>query len=752
MAVMITPTDLAQSVNNAWTDYDASALVSAEATGVILHVVLTGSYRVIGFRKNGCLDDVKFSVAGGSHFWTVAGLDAAKKFEYYVANNTDVDVYLVGYFEGEAVFFDTMPQPTPTGGLYQDYDMAADTGADTAIGVFVLGVPTYGCTIAGRKDGTSFDYKGGGYGCIVAGCVNEVVELYRSTSGDGHFFIAGYLTDLASFSDSPANASLTTTESFQDLSLGTVPANAVAAIILAHESSGGGSYALRKDNTAENIYYGTAYVYPLAIVELGAGAIEGKISDAVVDFYVLGFLRANLKVDFSATPLSITIDPSFTRAFPSFELVDFSSTPLSLTVTPSLDRATAEVALVFSSAPITITITPSFDEVRFADVHGNLVATLPAISSYASGRGSGQINVSLPAVTTSGFIHGTSKTTGNIAGALPAVAAEIVSGLVIEAELPAITASMTGLMGTVGSINVSLPALTAEIVTAWGLNLTLPAVSASMTGLMGSVGALNAPLPGITFDATVIQGIIGRINASLPALRRVTMGGLHELLLDMDVALPALQAEIRGTTGIVASFSQPLFIWPLQAEITGRVEHIGRINATLPAIQATLTWFDALYGAVRTFGLVENTLNFGLTTYSGYLLNSMTKVNGRQIGCNINGLFELIGNRDAGTRRIEAEIELPPLDYGDGMITRVRDVWLTKRCDGALLVTIVPDEGDVFDYQTLLVNDEVHQERVKLGRGLKARYNGFVIKNLNGADFEIDGVSFLGEPVEHRKR
>ena len=748
---MITPVELTISTNSAWTDLDVSAQVPAAATGVILHVVFTNDFN-FGVRKKGSTDAVYEAVAYNTHLWAVSGLDASRVFQYYTTDKNNTKVYLVGYFEAEAVFFDSMPTKTPTASTWESVDISLNTGADTAVAAiwYFLGGGGSPENSGAQRNGSSHDvYNNAPYACLFCGLDgSEICELYRSA---GTFYLAGYIKSSADLSIdfTPVNPA---SGDWYDLTLGSLPAGTVAAVF---HISGNGTYGLRADGSAEDIYKSLSYSNPFAIVALGSGVIEGKISGSSEAIDLIGTLQSgvvDVTIDCSTFPILLTSDLLCASAELDNNIIDFSAAPITLTLTPVITGFISDIIIDFSATPIELTFTPSFDEVTFADINGNLVATLPAIYANASGRGSGQINVSLPAVTTSGFIHGTSKTTGNIAVTLPAVAAEIVSGLVIEAELPAITASMTGLMGTVGAINASLPALTVEIVTAWGLNLTLPAISASMTGLMGSVGALNAPLPGITFDATLIQGIIGRINASLPALRRVTMGGLHELLLDMDVALPALQVEIRGTTGIVASFSQPLFIWPLQMEITGRVEHIGRINATLPAIQAELTWFDALYGAVRTFGLVENTLNFGLTTYSGYLLNSMTKVNGRQIGCNINGLFELIGNRDAGTRRIDAEIDLPPLDYGDGMITRVRDVWLTKRCDGALLITIVPDEGDVFDYQTLLVNDEVHQERVKLGRGLKARYNGFTIKNLNGADFEIDGVSFLGEPVEHRKR
>ena len=75
----ITPINITPDTLDAWIDVDISAIVPAGTTGVLLHVLNTGSTgKYWGCRNNGSTDNrapVK-ALAATSHLWASCGVDA----------------------------------------------------------------------------------------------------------------------------------------------------------------------------------------------------------------------------------------------------------------------------------------------------------------------------------------------------------------------------------------------------------------------------------------------------------------------------------------------------------------------------------------------------------------------------------------------------------------------------------------------------------------------------------------------------
>ncbi|MCK9320234.1 hypothetical protein, partial [Methanoculleus sp.] len=71
---------------------DVSAIVPANATGVILHLYNdngTTDY-TIGFRKNGSTDNRTTLFGAANNMWCAIGVDANRIFEIYASNNYHV--------------------------------------------------------------------------------------------------------------------------------------------------------------------------------------------------------------------------------------------------------------------------------------------------------------------------------------------------------------------------------------------------------------------------------------------------------------------------------------------------------------------------------------------------------------------------------------------------------------------------------------------------------------------------------------
>ncbi|MCK4814574.1 hypothetical protein KA005_02295, partial [bacterium] len=207
MPTPVTPTEITPGLASAWTDVDVTAYVDAGNTaGVILHIVNNSvNERTWGVRKNGSDFTLTGILEDTSHTWTAVGIDGSDIFECYVSSTTDIDVYIVGYIlSSEGGFFlnaaDIPYQRQPTSLAWCDFDIAADTGANTAKLVFGLiknigGDYDHGVQCNGSTDNRDASLYGLDMRGFIIPCdSNEIFETYGSSSRSD-FYVLGYLHD-----------------------------------------------------------------------------------------------------------------------------------------------------------------------------------------------------------------------------------------------------------------------------------------------------------------------------------------------------------------------------------------------------------------------------------------------------------------------------------------------------------------------------------------------------------------------------
>jgi len=289
-AIEVTP-----GTANDWIDVDVSAYVPAGATGVILHFVNTaGAYNhATGLRKKGSTDARTAELDYLSHCWAAIGIDANRIFQAYVADKDDIDIYLVGYTTSGVTFFtNAYDKSLLTTGSWQEIDCS--TEAPNAIGLIfeMVGDPVNEYYVGLRKNGSTDDRKESNWGhntiTAIIGCDGAQKCQGYIADLDQDFFLVGYITDGCIFNTNATEISLSTTASWLDLA---AIQDAVMGFIEVH-SSYNYNYGLRKNGSNEDIYK-YAYYHPWAFVECGAnGIIEGKIEDAGVDFFLVGYANA----------------------------------------------------------------------------------------------------------------------------------------------------------------------------------------------------------------------------------------------------------------------------------------------------------------------------------------------------------------------------------------------------------------------------------------------------------------------------
>ena len=290
MATFITPVDVTPGTADAWIDVDLSAYVPAGTTGVILRFTTTGSpygYRAVGARQNGSTDTYNGGIFASAQFWTVSGVDANRVCECYIDHLTECDVWLVGCFGSEAVFFENAIAKT-LGGIYswQDVDISGDTGADTAVAAFFDLTGRKGL----RKNGSTDDRFGASddhFAAMVGLDASEICEIIGSSSTG--IALLGYMTSGVTMNTNGTDVSIADTSQYVDLAA--LPEGGIGAII---EIAGGGYasyFNLRKNGTAEDIQKNPAGAgHAWALVEAdGSRVIEARITDAALDMFLVGY-------------------------------------------------------------------------------------------------------------------------------------------------------------------------------------------------------------------------------------------------------------------------------------------------------------------------------------------------------------------------------------------------------------------------------------------------------------------------------
>jgi hypothetical protein len=229
----------------------------------------------------------------------------------------------------------------------------------------------------------------------------------------------------------------------------------------------------------------------------------------------------------------------------------------------------------------------------------------------------------------------------------------------------------------------------------------LPFFTLLASGQIGTVGTVNAYLPGLRLTATGLAGGIGWVSQSLPFFTIIASGGPSD--------------------GAIANLILPLFY----------------INAHGQAIE---TGFVAL---------VMNPRNMAVSEYTGFSFNSFALFNGQNLAAGAAGIYVIgSGNKD-GNSNIDAELKTGQLAMDDA---KPRDVYLAGKSDGQMLVTLSENEDTPNNAKVDYLLETLGLDRAKVPRGMKPDYLQIGIKNVSGADFDLDSMEIYAEGLSRKKK
>jgi hypothetical protein len=223
-----TPIDISPGTTGSWVDVDLSSDIPSGATGAIVQFLNEdgSTDHLLGVRRNGSTDtwmianDVAVQGYGG---FLMSGVDSGRVLEIY-RGDSQVKTYLIGYTMSGVSYFTNAPDKSlGTIGSYQDIDISADTGGETAIGAIFTMTNSSGGDYSLRKKGSSDDHyqdlkTRNGTAQLIGVDANEVAELkIAATSIDTH--LTGYVTSGAVFFTNALNKSTGTTGSYVDVDI-----------------------------------------------------------------------------------------------------------------------------------------------------------------------------------------------------------------------------------------------------------------------------------------------------------------------------------------------------------------------------------------------------------------------------------------------------------------------------------------------------------------------------------------------------
>lgn len=360
----------------------------------------------------------------------------------------------------------------------------------------------------------------------------------------------------------------------------------------------------------------------------------------------------------------------------------------------------------------------------------------------------GTAGVELPAFTLSAIGAAGALVTGDLT--LPAF--ELAGALDGPLQLPELTLDATGESGGVGAGAIVLPAFDLAATSAPQADIALPAFDLSATGLAGAVGTGDAQLPAFTLDAAAYQDATADGDLTLlPFTLVATANGA--VVADASITLPAFTLEAAALTGTVASADLQLPLYTLDAG--GYYSAIGTADITLPAF--VIAGANGQEGASGTSvpdtvvhtTVVVNTRLKGVTLYDGLEANSFAHFAGVTLAATANGIVALTGDTDRG-EPIAAHMLAGTSTLGSEQFKQVMSAYVGYRAGGPLELTLITDEHHEYVYrlEPRQAAEDIHASRVKFGHGVKGRYWQWKLANVDGADFQLDTLRLMVQPLK----
>ena len=261
----------------------------------------------------------------------------------------------------------------------------------------------------------------------------------------------------------------------------------------------------------------------------------------------------------------------------------------------------------------------------------------------------------------------------------------------------------------------------------WSGDIDVPIIDAAWHMIVGDVWACSIDVP-------------------VPTV----LGNIPSWSWGADVAIPKLLVDSSLYSGELFHGSVSL---PIRITARGSYHiipdvHGGTINVPLPSV---LGYLESSLFHPFTKAVVMNVSHGGVSEYSNFSFNFFGYFNGIYFGANETGIYRLDSDSNAGVS-IFSEIRIPLQDLGLPVPQRMREAWITLRSDGDMTLFVRMEEHGEWTQDISFLKNEIHESRAKIARGLSGRFASVGLRNVEGCDFDINGIRVMVEFIKRKIR
>ena len=138
--------------------------------------------------------------------------------------------------------------------------------------------------------------------------------------------------------------------------------------------------------------------------------------------------------------------------------------------------------------------------------------------------------------------------------------------------------------------------------------------------------------------------------------------------------------------------------------------------------------------------------------YHNYGFTGFATQGDRQFAVQADGFYELVGDTDADAS-IDAWLTTGLLDFGNPALKTLAAAYLGYQADAPLHLTVTVGHlagSQVMTYDLATTSAAPATARLKLGKGVKARYWQLRLANTTGGNFEIEALDILPVVLQRR--
>jgi hypothetical protein len=322
-----------------------------------------------------------------------------------------------------------------------------------------------------------------------------------------------------------------------------------------------------------------------------------------------------------------------------------------------------------------------------------------------------------------------------VSASTPAI--QIDGEVTLEAAGPVAGTLLVGQVGA-GAVELPLPVVDADIDVG---GVIAPAATTTGQMLVGSVstGSVTAPAHQATTAGSFDQILTGAVQHPLVTVTGDMQAGN---VLTAAVSMASALLSSSGLSGSVSTGAVAVPIATLNENLQA-----GSLNAASVVVPVVVVTGTAVNVLPATYvGWTMNTHNAGVTRYTQFPFHSLGRLGVGYLGAAADGIYLFAGEDDAGVA-IPASFKLGVQGTEDGRLSLITQAYVSARADGQLELLATIDGGEEeYAYPLTPLVGGMHPNRVKLGRGLRSAYWQFGLRNVQGADFEVDVLDF----VEHQ--